>query len=48
MDIEIATDVCVIDDLLLNPFSRRNIEEKKDIVRKGKPCPRLQNFKNET
>ena len=45
MDIETATDACVIDDLLLNPFSRRSIDEKKDIVRKGKPCPRLQNLK---
>jgi hypothetical protein len=44
MNIGTLTNTCVI-YLLLNPFSRRSIEEKNDIIRKGKPCPALLKLK---
>jgi hypothetical protein len=45
MNIGTLTDTCIIDELLLNPFSRRSIEDKNDIIRKGKPCPALLTLK---
>lgn len=35
---------CIIEDLLIHSFSNRNIEEKKEIIDRGKPTPILNNL----
>lgn len=40
------SQVCVIQQLLTNPFRLKRLDEKLEIVRCGRPCPELPNLKS--
>lgn len=44
-DVYISAESYIIRGLLTNPFYRRSIQEKIDIVKNGRPCPILPNIR---